>query len=515
MSYTFQSANRSKGQARLDYILTKQGDRRLIRCVNVPRPPLEAPESDHNLVYEKNRIPRKSAPNRRKRGRTKETPKLADLRRLITDPNLQFQVANAMVDALPPIPDGTCISDIATDMAEVILSTTAELVPRSKRPRGAQGWCAGPGVEAEMNAAWPQREKARRHLRAEPHVSNLRKAAKMGGKNPRKVCKAAVLSFLWDFVRKLETRNRQGDQAGFFKPLKTMNLEKQRDRSSAYVKDENGVLLRDVELIRERWVRCFHTLLNAKSLSLDPNIVEGLDQWPENMPLGVQPTMQELTDAIRSLANGKAVGRDGVSVKLFKITLTGDPALRRRPFDIVVRIWRGGEVPQQWKDAIITALHKKKDRTECGNYRGISLVAHASKILLKIIARRLSEYCERVVILLEELSCFRPNRSTTDMMFVIRRLQELEGKKPIPLYICFINLIKAYDSVNRTLLWTVLARFGVRQIMISVIRQLHDGMRACVRLDDRVCSRLFLWKKAFIKGACSHPSCSTYSSRRL
>ena len=208
------------------------------------------------------------------------------------------------------------------------------------------------------------------------------------------------------------------------------------------------------------------------------------------MPLGVQLTMQELTNAIRSLANGKAVGPDGVSVELFKITLNGDPALRRRLLDIVVRIWRGGEVPQQRKYAIIMVLHKKKDRTECGNYRGISLVAHAGKILLKIIARRLSEYCERVGILPEEQSGFRPNRSTTDMMFVIRRLQELARKKRIPLYVCFIDLTKAYDSVDRTLLWTVLARFGVPQNMISVIRQFHDGMRACVRLDDRVCSEV-------------------------
>ena len=63
--------------------------------------------------------------------------------------------------------------------------------------------------------------------------------------------------------------------------------------------------------------------------------------------------MQELTDAIRSLANGNAVGPEGVSVELFKITLNGDPALRRRMLDIVGRIRRGGEVPQQWKDAII------------------------------------------------------------------------------------------------------------------------------------------------------------------
>ena len=258
------------------------------------------------------------------------------------------------------IPSITCISDIATDMADIMLSTAAELVPRSKRPRGAQGWCAGPGVDAEMNEGWQQREEATRHIRAEPHSSNLRKAVKMAGKNLRKVHKAAVLSFFWNFVRKLETRTREGDQAGFYKHLKTMNLEGKRDRSSVYIKYENGVLLRGVELIRERWVRWFYTLLYAKSPRLDPNIAEGLDQWPENMPLGVPPTMQELTDTIRSLANGKAVGPDEVYVELFKITLNGDPTLRRRLLDIVVRIWRGGEVPQQRKDAIIMVLLKRR-----------------------------------------------------------------------------------------------------------------------------------------------------------
>ena len=172
-----------------------------------------------------------------------------------------------------------------------------------------------------------------------------------------------------------------------------------------------------------------HTRLGAKSPKLDPNIAEGLDQWPENMPLGVQPTTKELTDAICTLENGKTIGPDGVSVELFKVTLDGDPALRRRLLDIVVCFWRRGEVPQQWKYAIIMILRKKKDRIECGNYRSISLVVHAGKNLLKIIARRLSEYCERVGILPGEQGGFRPNRPTTDMMFVVRRLQELAQKK--------------------------------------------------------------------------------------
>ena len=146
------------------------------------------------------------------------------------------------------------------------------------------------------------------------------------------------------------------------------------------------------------------------------------------------------------------------------------------------------------------ALHKKKGRTECGNYRGISLVARAGKILLKIIARRLSEYNERVGILPEEQSGFRPNRFTTDMMFLIRRLRSWRGRNESPLYVCFIGLIKAYDSVDRTFLRTVLARFGVPQNMISVIRQFHDGMRACVRLDDRMRSMWFAVEQGLRQG---------------
>ena len=70
-----------------------------------------------------------------------------------------------------------------------------------------------------------------------------------------------------------------------------------------------------------------HCLLNAKSPKLDPNITDGLPQLPENMPLGVQPIMQGLTDTIRSFVNKKTVGLDGVSVELFKTNFNGDPAL--------------------------------------------------------------------------------------------------------------------------------------------------------------------------------------------
>ena len=124
------------------------------------------------------------------------------------------------------------------------------------------------------------------------------------------------------------------------------------------------------------------------------------------------------------------------------------------------------------------------DWTECSNYRGLSLVAHAGKVLLKIVAKRLGDFCEEAGILPEEQFSFRPQHSTTDMMFVVRRLQELGRTSNTSLEICFIDLVKAYDSVDRVLLWEVLARFGVPPRMIKVIRMFHDGMRARVQLDD-------------------------------
>ena len=77
----------------------------------------------------------------------------------------------------------------------------------------------------------------------------------------------------------------------------------------------------------------------------------------------------------------------------------------------------------------------KKEETECGNYRDISLVVHAGKMLLKVIVGRLSDFYEREGVLPEE-QCGSPERSTVDMMFVVRLLQEMARKKDIPPYSC-------------------------------------------------------------------------------
>ena len=61
----------------------------------------------------------------------------------------------------------------------------------------------------------------------------------------------------------------------------------------------------------------------------------------------------------------------------------------------------------------------------------------------------------------------------------------------VPLYTCFVALQKAYDPVDRSVLWVVLARFGVPPAMVDIVHQFYDGMRAYVRLDGEKVSGWF------------------------
>ena len=109
------------------------------------------------------------------------------------------------------------------------------------------------------------------------------------------------------------------------------------------------------------------------------------------------------------MANGKAMGPDELPAELLKLGISDNSYEILLAFhDIIVAVWMTWEVPQEWKDATIKVLHKKKDRTECSNYSGLSLVAYAGKVLLKIVTNRLGDFCEEAGIFPNQQCGFRP-----------------------------------------------------------------------------------------------------------
>ena len=115
------------------------------------------------------------------------------------------------------------------------------------------------------------------------------------------------------------------------------------------------------------------------------------------------PSLCETAEALQAMWNGKATSPDGLPAELLDLGLNGEaPEILYHFHSIISQVWISGEVPQDWRDVTVTVLHKKKDRTEYGSYRGVSLVAHAAKALLKIVAHRLGNFCEETDVFPED-----------------------------------------------------------------------------------------------------------------
>uniref|UniRef100_A0A5F8H1G2 RNA-directed DNA polymerase n=1 Tax=Monodelphis domestica TaxID=13616 RepID=A0A5F8H1G2_MONDO len=173
------------------------------------------------------------------------------------------------------------------------------------------------------------------------------------------------------------------------------------------------------------------------------------------------------------MSAGKAPSKDGIPTEVYK-ALNGKAL---QAFHIVLTsIWEEEDMPPELRDASIVALYKNKgSRAACDNYRGISLLSTAGKILARVILNRLlSSVSEQK---LPESQCgFRPDRSTIDMVFMMRQMQEKCLEQNLSLYIVFIDLTKAFNTVNKDALWVILSKLGCPAKFIKLIQLFHVDM---------------------------------------
>ncbi|KAL6484915.1 hypothetical protein MHYP_G00069600 [Metynnis hypsauchen] len=236
------------------------------------------------------------------------------------------------------------------------------------------------------------------------------------------------------------------------------------------------MLLKERSAINERWREHFSTLLNRPS-TVDADTLELIPQRPVIDSLDLPPTLEEVEKAIQQSSSGKAPGMDGIPAEIYKAA--GEGTLKTF-HSIINCIWENEDVPQEFRDATIVSLYKNKgSKSDCGNYWGISLLSIAGKILARVILNRLILSVSEEN--LPEAQCgFRPGRSTTDMIFAVRQVQEKCKEQNKDLYAVFIDLTKAFDTVNREALWVILQRLGCPRKFVQMIHQFHDNMTGAV-----------------------------------
>ena len=103
-----------------------------------------------------------------------------------------------------------------------------------------------------------------------------------------------------------------------------------------------------------------------------------------------------------------------------------------------------------FKDSSIIHLCKRKGNPQvCDNHRGISLLSIAGKILAKMLLNRLNAHLDKARLIPESQCGFRKDRGTIDMIFTARQLQEKCQEQNVDLYMIFVDLPKAFDTVSR------------------------------------------------------------------
>ena len=121
--------------------------------------------------------------------------------------------------------------------------------------------------------------------------------------------------------------------------------------------------------------------------------------------------------------------------------------------------WKAGYVPEDWRKDLAIPVHKKGSKTQCTNYRGISLLSIPGKVYARILDSMVRGITEAMFV--EEQGAFRNKRSCVDQMFTVRQLGEKIIEKNKRMVMVCVDLEKAYDRVDREMLSQVLESYAV------------------------------------------------------
>jgi Reverse transcriptase (RNA-dependent DNA polymerase) len=200
-------------------------------------------------------------------------------------------------------------------------------------------------------------------------------------------------------------------------------------------------------------------------------------------------TPTEMVEVFHMLRSGKAAGVDKVNVDFF----ASAKAMSR---DAIVYVFAkplaelmsvllvdGVQVPQSWKTKCIHPIYKLGDRNLAANYRPVAVSTSFYRILTSLIYKRLMEAAPHITpmhgppgLFLPQQFAFRPQLSVLHAQFALHTCMDWARVNKKPLAVVKLDIEKAYDTVNRRLLWNTLCRAGIPWQVVHFVRGLyHDA----------------------------------------
>ena len=231
--------------------------------------------------------------------------------------------------------------------------------------------------------------------------------------------------------------------------------------------------------------------------------------------LETSPTNEEIRIQMKEMRES-APGEDGV--RLIYIQKAG-PRMQAKVMKMVRFMFENGadNWEESLKSGLVIPLHKKGDRNNENNYRGVCLLAMGSRILARVLATRLRVWSEKMSLLDDDQAGFRSKRSTADITQIFYRIQEdskdlfkraekagiqlQEGDKPAAR---LLDLRKAYPRVNKPALWRILSKYGMGEKCLRAVKDLHETTRYKIKSREG-CSEAWTPNRGLREGCPTSP----------
>ena len=183
-------------------------------------------------------------------------------------------------------------------------------------------------------------------------------------------------------------------------------------------------------------------------------------------------SINEVKKIVASLGDGKASGHDEVVNEAIK---QAPDSFYRSLTVLFNRVKDQSKAPRSWKRGRVVLVHKSGSESDANNYRPLTVLTAMNAIFSKLLNSRLTEVVERHRILGETQNGFRKGRSGTDSAFVLNSVIWKNLAKRKKTHLAFLDVTKAYDSVDRDVLWAKLKKLGVDGKFLKAIQSMYKG----------------------------------------
>ena len=276
-------------------------------------------------------------------------------------------------------------------------------------------------------------------------------------KSYRKLRRSKIRKFKQEIIDKLDNLYDQNPKAYW------QLLDKLKNASN--VANSN---LED-KIQPSEWKKYFENLNNNEQTN-DEDILSKLETLQNETifnELDYRITQEEIAKAIKSLKNSKASGFSTISNEMIKNSQHICIPLFDKLFNL---IFSNGIYPKLWNQGYITPIHKSGSKYEPANYRGITITDNIGKLFNQILNNRLTKFLNNRKIIKKEQIGFTKGCRTTDHMFVLNTIiQKYVKNNSKPLYACFVDLKRAFDSVSHLHLFYKLKSNGVGTKFYNII----------------------------------------------